>query len=133
MKVCALVANFTHSVIITNNFAKNDFKYSKVVFITQKSQKEKLTVITNNYFKKCSIDFVEWGDENASYGYDSNIIFAIYGSDSFIFKVNEYLKMLNLSNIIIDLYEITLLKCSIEEIVKSHDYYLDSTGLKTKR
>ena len=133
MKICALVANFTHSVIITNNFVRKDFKKCKVVFITQNSQKDKLNSFVSNYFKNKTVDFVEWGDETNTYSYDFNTIFAVYGSDLFIARVNRYINMLKLSNMVIDLYDITSIKCSVEDIVLSHDYFLNSSGIKVKK
>lgn len=133
MKICAFVANFTHSVIITCNYVKNNSDVDRVIFITQSEQKEKLDVIINKYFKESKISFIEWGNESSVYDYDENIIFAIYGSDSFVLKVNKYLKMLNFSNMIINLYDIKTIKNGIENIILKHDYYLDSSGIKIKK
>ena len=133
MKVVALVAKFTHSFIITNMFVKKDLKKCKVVFITQNSQKDKLNSFVSNYFKNNTVDFVEWGDETNTYSYDFNTIFAVYGSDLFIARVNRYINMLKLSNMVIDLYDITSIKCSVEDIVLSHDYFLNSSGIKVKK
>ena len=47
--------------------------------------------------------------------------------------VQDYINMLKLSNMVIDLYDITSIKCSVEDIVLSHDYFLNSSGIKVKK
>lgn len=132
MKICALVAGFMHSVIVTDSFLKDRVENVKVVFITQCNHKDKLKKIVSSYFSNGNVSFCEWGDEMKNYNYDSNVIFAIFGCDLFISRVNNYIKALNINNVIIDLYDITLLKNDIETIIASHDYFLNTNGIQLK-
>lgn len=132
MKICALVANFTHSVIVTNSFLSKENKQLKVLFITQFKQKEKLEKITSCYFKNSNVSFLEWGDEKRNFNYDLDVVFAIYGNDLFISKVNSYIKSLGINNVILDLYDISTLKGNIENILSSYDYFLNSQGVQSK-
>ena len=51
IKVCSFVANYTHSCILVNNFISKEFEKAKVIYINEKSEKEKLKNIVNKYFK----------------------------------------------------------------------------------
>ena len=47
IKVCSFVANYTHSCIVANNFISKEFNKAKVIYINEKSEKEKLKKIVN--------------------------------------------------------------------------------------
>ncbi len=49
IKVCTFVANYTHSCIVANNFISKEYEKAKVIYINEKSEKEKLKNIVNKY------------------------------------------------------------------------------------
>ena len=42
IKLCCFTVNYTHSCIIANNFITNELSNVKVVYINERSQKNKL-------------------------------------------------------------------------------------------
>ena len=94
IKVCSFVANYTHSCIVANNFISKEFSNAKVIYINERSEKEKLKNIVNKYFKSLNekILYMEWLNEEVTNDYvNENIILVINGSENFINKVNGYM------------------------------------------
>ena len=133
IKVCTFVASYTHSCIVANNFISKEFADAKVIYINEKSEKEKLRSIVNKYFKKINekILYMEWLNEEVTNDYvNENIILVINGSEHFVNKVNEYMCFLQSDYMVINCYNITDLKTNIEDIISKHDYYLNTNGIE---
>lgn len=135
IKVCSFVASYTHSCIVANNFIAKEFANAKVIYINEKSEKEKLRSIVNKYFKKINekILYMEWLNEEVTNDYvNENIILVVNGSEHFITKVNEYMCFLQSDIVVINCYNITDLKSNIEDIISKHDYYLNTNGIEIR-
>ncbi len=133
IKLCSFVANYTHSCIVTSNFICREFIDAKVIYINEKSEKEKLNKIVNKYFKNMNkqIIYMEWLNEEVINDYiNENIILVINGSESFINKVNNYIYFIKSNVLVINCYNISEIKSSITDIIYSHDYYLNTNGVK---
>ena len=101
IKVCSFVANYTHSCIVANNFISKEFTDAKVIYINEKSQREKLKNIVNKYFKSVNekILYMEWLNEEITNDYvNENIILVINGSESFSKKGNNYFNTITEEN-----------------------------------
>lgn len=136
IKLCSFVANYTHSCIITTNFISREFIDAKVIYINEKSEKEKLDSIVNKYFKNIDkrIVYMEWLNEEVINDYvNENIILVINGSEEFISKVNNYIYFIKSNVIVINCYNISQIKSDIQDIISTHDYYLSTSGVKDVR
>lgn len=134
IKLCSFVANYTHACIITSNFISNEFIDAKVIYINENSQKEKLEKIVNKYFRKLNkkIIYMEWLNEDIINDYaNENIILVVNGSESFITKVNSFISFLKYNVLVINCYNVSELKSKVSDIVISHDYFLNTDGLKS--
>ena len=135
IKVCSFVANYTHSCIVANNFISKEFTDAKVIYINEKSQREKLKNIVNKYFKSVNekILYMEWLNEEITNDYvNENIILVINGSESFINKVNDYMCFLQSDIVVINCYNIMDIKSNINDIISKHDYYLNTNGIEIR-
>ena len=136
IKVCSFVANYTHSCIVANNFISKEFNKAKVIYINEKSEKEKLKKIVNKYFKNINkkIIYMEWLNEEIVNDYiNENIVLVINGSESFISKVNSYICFIQSDVLVINCYNIMDIKSSITEIISNHDYYLNTDGIQIRK
>ena len=136
IKVCSFVANYTHSCILVNNFISKEFEKAKVIYINEKSEKEKLKNIVNKYFKNMNkkIIYMEWLNEEVVNDYvNENIILVINGSESFISRVNEYICFIQSDVVVINCYNVMSLKNSISDIISKHDYYLNTDGVQIRK
>ena len=129
-KICTFVANFTHAAIVVNNFIKNEFRGVNVVYINENSQEKVLKNMSSNYYGNVNTCF-EWLNERNVYD-NTNTIFVVYGSESFILRANKYLKFAFKQAYIIDAYDILNIKNEIKNIVSFYDYYLNTQGLQIK-
>ena len=135
IKVCSFVANYTHSCIVANNFISREFLNAKVIYINERSEKEKLKNIVNKYFKNLNekILYMEWLNEEVTNDYvNENIILVINGSESFINKVNGYMCFLQSHIVVINCYNIMDIKSNINDIIAKHDYYLNTNGIEIR-
>ncbi len=135
IKVCSFVANYTHSCIVANNFIAKEFSNAKVIYINERSEKEKLKNIVNKYFRNLNekILYMEWLNEEVTNDYvNENIILVINGSENFINKVNSYLCFLQSHIIVINCYNIVDIKSNINDIIEKHDYYLNTNGIEIR-
>ena len=136
IKVCSFVANYTHSCIVANNFISKEFNKAKVIYINEKSEKEKLKKIVNKYFKNINkkIIYMEWLNEEIVNDYiNENIVLVINGSESFISKVNSYICFIQSDVLVINCYNIMDIKISITDIISKHDYYLNTDGIQIRK
>lgn len=136
IKVCSFVANYTHSCILVNNFISKEFEKAKVIYINEKSEKEKLKNIVNKYFKNMNkkIIYMEWLNEEVVNDYvNENIILVINGSENFISRVNEYICFIQSDVVVINCYNVMSLKNSISDIISKHDYYLNTDGVQIRK
>ena len=134
IKLCCFVANYTHSCIVESNYISKEFQNAKVIYINEKSQKEKLEKIVNKYFRNISkkIVYMEWLNEEIINDYaKENIILVINGSEKFISKVNNYISYLKQNFLVINCYNVSEIKSKVANIVALHDYILNTEGLKS--
>ena len=134
IKLCSFVVNYTHSCIITSNFISKEFVDAKVIYINENSQKEKLEKIANKYFKNLDkkIIYMEWLNEEIINDYaNENIILVVNGSESFITKVNGYIRFLKYNVLVINCYNVSEITSKISDIINKHDYFLNTNGLKS--
>lgn len=135
IKVCTFVANYTHSCIVANNFISKEYEKAKVIYINEKSEKEKLKKIVNKYFKNINkqIIYMEWLNEEIVNDYQNeNIVLVVNGSESFITKVNSYMCFIQSDVLVINCYNIMDIKTSISDIISKHDYYLNTDGIQIR-
>ncbi len=135
IKVCTFVANYTHSCIVANNFISKEYEKAKVIYINEKSEKEKLKNIVNKYFKNINrqIIYMEWLNEEIVNDYQNeNIVLVINGSENFISKVNNYMCFIQSDVLVINCYNIMDIKTSIADIISKHDYYLNTDGIQIR-
>ncbi len=135
IKVCTFVANYTHSCIVANNFISKEYEKAKVIYINEKSEKEKLKKIVNKYFKNINkqIIYMEWLNEEIVNDYQNeNIVLVVNGSESFISKVNSYMCFIQSDILVINCYNIVDIKTSIADIIAKHDYYLNTDGIQIR-
>jgi len=59
-------------------------------------------------------------------------VFVVYGSDSFIFKVNKFIDFALKNAVVINAFEISDLKTDFNEIIKRHNFYLNTNGMQIK-
>ena len=134
IKLCSFVVNYTHYCIITSNFISKEFVDAKVIYINENSQKEKLEKIANKYFKNLDkkIIYMEWLNEEIINDYaNENIILVVNGSESFITKVNGYIRFLKYNVLVINCYNVSEITSKISDIINKHDYFLNTNGLKS--
>lgn len=135
IKICSFVSSYTHSCIVANNFVSKEFKDAKVIYINERSEKEKLDKIVNKYFRNVNkkIIYMEWLNEEIVNDYaNENIVLVVYGSDSFISKVNEYLCFIENNIVVINCYNILEIKKNIKDILCDYDYYLNTNGIELR-
>lgn len=136
IRVCSFVANYTHSCIVANNFISKEFDRAKVIYINEKSEKEKLKNIVNKYFKNINkkIIYMEWLNEEVVNDYaNENIVLVINGSESFISRVNSYICFIQSDVVVINCYNVMDIKSSITDIIEKHEYYLNSDGVQIRK
>src|SRR5574344_2083992 len=113
IKLCCFTVNSTHAYIIANNFINNEFENVKVIYINEKTEKRKIKKIINKY-------------ENEKF------VFVVNGNEEFIEKVNKFLDINDCDGYIINCYNISDIKCNINCIINSHDFYINTTGVIKK-
>ena len=114
-KVCSFAINFMHAKIITENFIRNNFNEVNVIYISEEEVRPNL-------------DKLELKDNENTNNKEENVqIYIIYGGENFIEKTNKFLKMNSFSGYIINVFNIANLQSKSKEIIKKHDFYINTT------
>ena len=132
IRLCCFTVNSTHACIIANNFINNELKNVKVIYINEKSQKRKLKKIISKFYKKMddSLFYTEWLNEKITHDYNNEtFVFVVNGKEEFIEKVNRYLEINDSIGYVINCYDIFDIKMDAQDIINSHDYYINTTGI----
>ena len=75
----------------------------------------------------------EWLDERLTHDYlNETFVFVVNGKEEFIERVNKYLNVNDFRGYIINCYDIFDIKSTTEDIIDSHDYYINTTGIVNK-
>ena len=131
IRLCCFTVNSTHACINANNFINNELKNVKVIYINEKSQKRKLKKIISKFYKKMddSLFYTEWLNEKITHDYNNEtFVFVVNGKEEFIEKVNRYLEINDSIGYVINCYDIFDIKMDAQDIINSHDYYINTTG-----
>lgn len=134
IKLCCFTVNLTHACIIANNFIANELENVKVIYINEKSEKRKFKNIISKFYKKIENEmyYTEWLNEKITNDYQNeNFVFVVHGREDFITKVNKFLDINESNAYVINCYEIFNIE-STKEIIESHDYYINTTGIIKK-
>ena len=74
--------------------------------------------------------YTEWLNEKINHDYLNEIfVFVVNGKEDFITKVNSYLEINDSKGYIINCYDIFDIKEEVKNIINSHDYYINTTGI----
>ena len=135
IKLCCFTVNYTHACIIANNFINNKLSNVKVIYVNEKSEKKKMKNIISRFYKKMDDKMfcTEWLDERLTHDYlNETFVFVVNGKEEFIERVNKYLNVNDFRGYIINCYDIFDIKSTTEDIIDSHDYYINTTGIVNK-
>ena len=131
-KLCCFTVNTTHACIIANNYITNNLNNVKIIYINEKCENKKIKNIISKFYKGIEdrMYYTEWLNENMLNDYEKeNFVFVVNGNERFITNVNKFLDINEFYGYIINCYDICEIKSSIDEIIKSHDYYMNTTGI----
>lgn len=131
-KLCCFTVNTTHACIIANNYIENNLDNVKIIYINEKSESKKLKSIISKFYKKIEdrMYYLEWLNENILNDYENEeFVFVVHGRQQFISNVNKFLDINEFNGYVINCYDICSIKDSIEDIMLSHDYYMNSSGV----
>lgn len=139
IKLCCFTVNSTHSYIIANNFINNELENVKVIYINEKnegSERKKIKNIISKFYKRMNdkVFYTEWLNEKIVNDYDyEKFVFVVNGKEEFISKVNKYIDLNESEGYIINCFDIFDIKEDVNNIVKRHDFYINTTGVVKKR
>lgn len=131
-KMCCFTVNTTHACIIANNYIAKSLKNVKVIYINEKDESRKVKHIISRFYKNMEerMYYSTWLNESILNEYESEeFVFVVHGKEKFIKNVNKFLEINEFNGYIIDCYDICEIKSSIEDIIKEHDYYMNTTGI----
>lgn len=135
IKFCCFTVNSTHAYIIANNFINNELENVKVIYISEKSEKKKLKNIISKFYKKMNDRsfYTEWLNEKITNDYENeNFVFVVNGKADFVEKVNEFLDINESQGYVINCYDIFDTEIRTSEIIKKHEFYINTTGIVKK-
>ena len=139
IKLCCFTVNSTHSYIIANNFINNELENVKVIYINEKNEgreTKKIKNIISKFYKRMNdkVFYTEWLNEKIVNDYDyEKFVFVVNGKEEFISKVNKYIDLNESEGYIINCFDIFDIKEDVNNIVKRHDFYINTTGVLKKR
>lgn len=137
-KLCCFTVNSTHAYIIANNFINNELENVKVIYINEKNEKierRKIKNIVSKFYKKMNdkVFYTEWLNEKIINDYEfEKFVFVVNGKEEFINKVNKYLDINECEGYIINCYDIFDIKEEVNNIIRTHDFYINTTGVVKK-
>ena len=74
--------------------------------------------------------YSQWLNESILNDYEKEIfVFVVHGKEKFISNVNKFLDINEFNGYIIDCYDICEIKSSVDEVIKAHDHYINTTGI----
>jgi hypothetical protein len=138
IKLCCFTVNSTHAYIISNNFISNELENVKVIYINEKNEKierRKIKNIVSKFYKKMNDKFfyTEWLNEKVINDYEfEKFVFVVNGKEDFINKVNKYLDINECEGYVINCYDIFDIKEEVNNIIRTHDFYINTTGVVKK-
>ena len=135
IRLCCFTVNTTHAYIIANNFIERNLQNVKIIYINEKNEKKKVKSIISKFYKKMNDDmyYTEWLNEKIINDYiTENFVFVVYGKEEFVQKVNKFLELNEANGYIINCYEIFDISENTSEIIKKHDFYINTSGMVKK-
>lgn len=132
VKLCCFTVNSTHACIIANNFINSRLDNVKVIYVNEKSEKRKLKNIISKFYKRMDdkVYYTEWLNEKITHDYgNETFVFVVNGKEDFIERVNKYLEINESVGYIINCYDIFDIKKEVKDIINSHDFYINTTGI----
>ena len=131
-KMCCFTVNVTHACIIANNYINSNLENVKVIYINEKDENKKIKNIISRFYKNIEdkMYYSEWLNESILNDYEcESFVFVVHGKEKFISNVNSFLEINEFNGHIINCYDIYEIKSSIEEIMKKHEYYMNTSGI----
>lgn len=135
IRLCCFTVNTTHAYIIANNFIERNLQNVKIIYINEKDEKRKAKSIISRFYKKMNDEmyYTEWLNEKIINDYISeNFVFVVHGKEEFVQKVNKFLDMNEANGYIINCYEIFDISENTSDIIKRHDFYINTSGMIKK-
>ena len=135
IKLCCFTVNTTHAYIIANNFIERNLQNVKVIYINEKDEKKKAKSIISRFYKKMNDDmyYTELLNEKVINDYiTENFVFVVNGKEEFVQKVNKFLELNESNGYIINCYEIFDISENTSDIIKRHDFYINTSGMVKK-
>ena len=131
-KLCCFTVNITHACIIANNYISTNLENIKIIYINEKNETKKIKSIISKFYSSIEerMYYSEWLNEKIINDYEhEEFVFVVHGKQSFIENVNKFLDINDFRGYVINCYDICEIKKSIDEIIKEHDYYMNTTGI----
>lgn len=110
-----------------------------MIYINEKnegSERKKIKNIISKFYKRMNdkVFYTEWLNEKIVNDYDyEKFVFVVNGKEEFISKVNKYIDLNESEGYIINCFDIFDIKEDVNNIVKRHDFYINTTGVLKKR
>lgn len=130
--LCCFTVNTTHACIIANNYICKNLDNIKVIYINEKREFKKIKEIISKFYSSIEekLYYSEWLNEDIINDYDNEeFVFVVHGNEKFIENVNKFLSINEFNGYVINCYDIYEIKSNIEEIIKKHDYYINTTSV----
>lgn len=134
-KLCCFTANTTHACIIANNFIEGNLDNVKVIYINEKGESRKLSNIISRFYKRIDDSMYYTGtfNEGLLNDYDKEkFVIVVHGREKFVDKTNLFLDINEFDGYIINCYDVYDIKENVNQIVKRHDHYINTTGIVEK-
>jgi len=131
-KLCCFTVNTTHACIIANNYIVNNLDNVKVIYINEKDETKKVKSIISRFYKSMEerMYYSEWLNESILNDYESEeFVFVVHGKEKFITNVNKFLEINCFNGYIINCYDICEIRSSVDDVIKAHDFYMNTTGI----
>lgn len=131
-KLCCFTVNTTHACIIANNYIVNNLDNVKIIYINEKDESKKIRKIISKFYKSMEdrMYYSQWLNESMLNDYESEqFVFVVQGKEKFISNVNKFLDINKFRGCIINCYNICEIKSSVEDVMRIHDYYMNTTGI----
>lgn len=133
-RLCCFTVNTTHACIIANNYITKNLDNVKIIYINEKGEAKKVKSIISRFYTKIEdrMYYSEWLNENLLNDYEEEkFVFVVHGKEKFISNVNKFLDINRFNGYIINCYDICEIKSKVEDVIASHDYYMNTTEVFT--
>ena len=131
-RLCCFTVNTTHACIIANNYIVNNLNNVKIIYINEKDENRKIKSIISRFYRSIEkrMYYSQWLNEAILNDYDTEeFVFVVHGKEKFINNVNKFLEINVFNGYIINCYDIYEIRSNIEDIIDSHDCYMNTTGI----